>query len=83
MSDERSVKIKQLLFYIVEQNIYVLCLKQYAPKMITFRISILTPTLTRKIENNRKTNTDGHNYNVSSIQAHFIWFSSFNTFQSF
>ena len=43
----------------------------------------LTPTLTRKIENNQKTKTDVLNYNVSSIQIHLIWFSSFSIFGVF
>ena len=54
-----------------------------APKMSNFRIIISTPTLTRKIENNQKTKTDVHNYNVSSIKIHLIGFSKLRTFGAF
>ena len=46
--------------------------------MNTFWISIFDPPLTRKTKNNQKTKTDVHNYNISSIEIHLIWFSSFS-----
>ena len=54
-----------------------------APKMSTFEYWFSTPTLTCKIKNNPKMKTDVHNYNVSSIQIHLIWFCSFSTFIAF
>ena len=85
ISDERLVKIKQLLFHIVKQNIYERCVlsKNSPKKWELFECQFSTPTLTRKIQNNQKTKTNVHNYNASSIQIHLIWFSSFNTFRAF
>ena len=60
----------------------MLCLKN-APKMRNFRLSIFVPTLTRKKEGYQKTKTNVRSYNVSSIQNHFIWFSSFSTSGAF
>ena len=54
--DERSIKIKQLLFYIVKQNIYELCVlaSKNPQKWALFEFWFSTPTLTRKMENNNK-----------------------------
>ena len=43
-------------------------------KWALFECRFSTPTLTHKIENNQKTKTDVHNYDVSSIQI--IWLDS-------
>lgn len=44
------------------------------PKWAHFECEFSTPTLTRKTENNQKTKSYVHNYNVFCIQL--IWFDS-------
>ena len=61
----------------------VFCLKKMPQKWALLEYRFSTPTLTRKIKIIKKTKTDVHNYNVSSIQIHLIWFSSFSTFGDF
>ena len=46
--------------------------KRNAPKWALFKYQFSTPNLIRKIENNKKTKTDVHNYSVSSIQIHLV-----------
>ena len=74
MSEERSVKIKQLLFYIVKQNIYERCVmsNKMPQKLALFGYRFSTPTLTRKIKNNQNIIIGVQNFNASGIQIHLI-----------
>ena len=75
----RSIKIKQLLFYIVWQSIserLVICTKN-APNWALLGYLFSTPTLTRKIENNNLKKRKPMCKTTMFLVLKFNWFDSY------